>query len=30
MVKKAPLFEEIVEVFPLFEDSIFVAHNSSF
>ncbi len=31
MVKKAPTFEDIAEViFPLFEDSIFVAHNSSF
>ncbi len=30
-VKNAPFFEEIAEdIFPLFEDSIFVAHNSSF
>jgi DNA polymerase-3 subunit epsilon len=30
-VKKAPAFEEIAEdIFPLFEDSIFVAHNASF
>ena len=30
-VKKAPYFEEIAEdLLPLFEDSIFVAHNSSF
>ena len=30
-VKKAPCFEDIAEeIFPLFEDSIFVAHNSSF
>lgn len=30
-VAKAPSFEEIAEeIFPLFEDSIFVAHNSSF
>lgn len=31
LVKKAPTFEEIAEdIFPLFEDSIFVAHNASF
>ncbi len=31
MVKKARSFEEVIEeIFPLFEDSIFVAHNSSF
>jgi DNA polymerase-3 subunit epsilon len=31
MLKKAPTFEDIAEdIFPLFEDSIFVAHNSSF
>jgi DNA polymerase-3 subunit epsilon len=31
MVKRAPVFEDVVEeIFPLFEDSIFVAHNSSF
>jgi DNA polymerase-3 subunit epsilon len=31
MVKKAPKFEEVAEdILPLFEDSIFVAHNSSF
>src|SRR6185369_961891 len=30
-LKKAPFFEEIAEeIFPLFEDSVFVAHNSSF
>jgi DNA polymerase-3 subunit epsilon len=31
MLKKAPTFEEIAEdILPLFEDSIFVAHNSNF
>ena len=31
MVKSAPAFEEIAEeIFPLFEDSIFVAHNANF
>jgi len=31
MVKKAPSFEDIAEdIFPLFEDSIFVAHNANF
>jgi len=31
MLKKAPAFEEIAEdIFPLFEDSVFVAHNSNF
>jgi DNA polymerase-3 subunit epsilon len=31
MVKYSPLFEEIAEdILPLFEDSIFVAHNSNF
>ena len=31
MIQKSPSFEEISEeIFPLFEDSIFVAHNSSF
>jgi DNA polymerase III subunit epsilon len=31
MVNKAPAFEDLAEdILPLFEDSIFVAHNSSF
>lgn len=31
LVRKAPAFEEIAEdILPFFEDSIFVAHNSSF
>ncbi|MBL8029757.1 MAG: 3'-5' exonuclease [Candidatus Doudnabacteria bacterium] len=31
MVKKAPTFEELSEnLLPLFEDSVFVAHNSNF
>lgn len=31
MVRRAPSFADVAEeVFPLFEDSVFVAHNSSF